>query len=94
MRAGHRDRRGRHGGRGRSYLAGLFQGMDDDGNEAISRAELGNKAPRLVERFAAIDTDRNGELSRAELRAHHAAMRAEHGGDGGRPPGEHPLHAD
>jgi hypothetical protein len=77
----------RRGGRGHgmSYMAGMFKGMDDDGNGAISRAELGTKAPMLADNFVAIDLDRNGELSQEELRAHHRAKRAEHraSGEGG-----------
>lgn len=64
---------GRHAGKARhrrqGYMAGLFQGMDDDGNGAVSRAELGGKAPKLAENFATIDADGNGELSREELKA-------------------------
>ena len=65
--------RGKH--RMQGYMAGLFAGMDDDRNGAISRAELGDKAPRIAENFAAIDTDGNGELSREEFRAHRMAQR-------------------
>ncbi len=72
----------RHHGRkahGRmAYMRGLMKGMDDDGNGAISRAELGIKVPKLVENFAVIDIDDNGELSREEMRAFHKAQRAEH----------------
>ncbi|HST45493.1 MAG TPA: hypothetical protein VLK29_09765 [Luteimonas sp.] len=82
MRQAHHGRRGGRRGHGLSYMAGLFQGMDDDGNDAISRAELGTKAPMLAENFAAIDRDGNGELGKDELRAHHEAMRGEHGEHG------------
>lgn len=72
----------RHGRRGmhrmQSYMAGLFVGMDDDRNGAISRAELGDKAPRIAENFAAIDKDGNGELSKEEFREHRKARWAEH----------------
>ena len=54
---------------GMAYQRGLFKGMDDDGNGAISRAELGDKMPRWSENFASLDADRNGELSGEELRA-------------------------
>lgn len=68
---------GRKAGRRMSYMQGLIKGMDDDGNGAISRAELGDKAPKLAENFAAIDADGNNELSREEMRAFHQARRAE-----------------
>lgn len=61
-----------------AYQRGLFKGMDDDGNGAISRAELGDKMPRWAENFAAIDADQDGEISAGELKAHRQAMRAAH----------------
>lgn len=61
-----------------AYQRGLFKGMDDDGNGAISRAELGDKVPRWAENFAVIDADANGEISADELKAHRQKMRAEH----------------
>src|SRR5688572_16568916 len=78
-------RKGRHGGRGHgSFLHGLVKGMDDDGNGAINRAELGNKMPKWSENFATIDADSDGELSREELRATarqaHEARKAEREG--------------
>ncbi|WP_374473509.1 hypothetical protein [Arenimonas sp.] len=60
----------------RTFHEGLFLGMDDDRNGAISRAELGDKVPKLAENFAAIDKDGNGEMSREEMRAHRQEMRA------------------
>lgn len=67
-------RKGRHGMRAvRAYQRGLFKGMDDDGDGAISRTELGDKVPRWSENFATIDANRDGKLSREEL---HAARRA------------------
>ncbi|HEU0152263.1 MAG TPA: hypothetical protein VFQ84_02830 [Arenimonas sp.] len=62
----------------RAYQRGLFKGMDDDGNGAISRAELGDKAPRLAQEFARIDADGNGEITAEEMKAHRQAMRAAH----------------
>ena len=70
----HQGRRGMH--RMQGYMAGLFVGMDDDRNGAISRSELGDKAPRIAENFAAIDKDGNGELDKEEFREHHRSQRA------------------
>lgn len=68
-------RKGHH--RMRSHMAyqrGLVKGMDDDGDGAISRAELGDKMPKWSENFATIDANADGELSRDEL--HTAARQA------------------
>lgn len=70
----------KHGNRMRghqSYQRGLFVGMDDDADGAISRAELGNKAPKWSENFVVIDTNKDGKLAKEELRAYQrAAMQA------------------
>jgi Ca2+-binding EF-hand superfamily protein len=68
----------RGGGKMRGHMAyqrGLFVGMDDDGDGAISRAELGNKMPRWSENFDAIDANADGKLSQEELRAWQSASR-------------------
>ena len=63
-------RKGHHGGRSHmAYQRGLIKGMDDNGDGAISRAELGNKMPKWSENFATIDADADGNLSRDELHA-------------------------
>lgn len=67
-----------------AYQRGLFKGMDDDGNGAISRAELGGKMPRWAENFAVIDLDNNGEISVEELKAYRQKMRAGHRAQRGR----------
>ena len=67
----------------RAHLAWL----DIDGDRSLSRAELGEDAPRLSRDFVRIDTDRNGRLDVEELRAHLAAegeaRRAARGAAGG-----------
>jgi hypothetical protein len=67
-----------------AYQRGLFVGMDDDGDGAITRAELGEKMPRWSENFASIDANSDGKLSKEELqawqRAAWQARRAERGG--------------
>ena len=68
---------GRKASRRMGYMQGLVKGMDDDGNGAISRAELGDKAPKLAENFATIDSDGNGELSQDEMREFRRARHAE-----------------
>jgi Ca2+-binding EF-hand superfamily protein len=45
--------------------------IDSDGDGAITKAEAERAgATRILENFADIDTDNNGELTRDELRAH------------------------
>ncbi|HEY1136971.1 MAG TPA: calcium-binding protein [Xanthomonadaceae bacterium] len=63
-----RPQRGRRGGKdGRAKL-------DTDGDQRVSRQEAAQR-PQLTEKFAAIDGDRDGYLSREELQAY----RREHG---------------
>lgn len=49
--------------------------LDANGDHALSRAEIGDKMPKLAENFDAIDLDNDGALSRDELRAGREAMR-------------------
>lgn len=79
-RAHHQARSGRHhGGERMAFQRGLIMGMDDDGDGSISRVELGTKAPKLLERFTAIDGNGDGELSPEEMRAHRASQRGVRG---------------
>ena len=74
---GARHGRGGHGRAG--FFSGLIKGMDDDGDGAIDRTELGTKMPAWSTAFAAIDVNADGKLRRDELRAHaRAAARARH----------------
>ncbi len=60
-----RPQRGRHGGRAK---------LDTDGDQRVSRQEAAQR-PRLTEKFAAIDGNKDGYLSRDEMQAY----RREHG---------------
>ena len=63
-----RPQRGRHGGgHGRAKL-------DADGDQRVSRQEAAQR-PHLAEKFAAIDGNKDGYLSREELQSY----RREHG---------------
>lgn len=52
----------------RAYMKGLFQGLDDDRDGALTRGEIGDKAPKLAERFTQIDQNNDGKITRDELR--------------------------
>ena len=49
--------------------------LDSDGDKAFSRAEIGDKMPKLTENFDAIDLDDDGKLSGEEMRAGRQALR-------------------
>ena len=83
-------RRGHRGHGGFAFFAGLVKGMDDDGDGAISRAELGTKMPIWSDAFTTIDANADGRLERDELRAH---ARARHGLHEGRGDGHRRHHA-
>ena len=53
-RAGHRER---------------IRALDKDGDQQLSRAEIGNEMPRLAADFDRLDANRDGKLSREEIRA-------------------------
>ncbi len=60
------------GGHGRDG-AGFIQHLDRNGNGTVEVSEL---PPRMAERMAAADTNRDGVLSQAELTAHMETQRA------------------
>jgi Ca2+-binding EF-hand superfamily protein len=89
-------RRHRGGHRGRiAFHIGLVKGMDDDGDDAISRAELGDKMPLWAEQFARIDVDADGRLQHEELRAFARTLHGDNAGhDGHGLRGEHGWRGD
>ena len=52
-----------------------LKGLDANGDQALTRAEIGDKAPKLAEHFADFDLDRDGRLTRDEIRAGMQALR-------------------
>jgi Ca2+-binding EF-hand superfamily protein len=46
-----------------------FTKADADGNGTLSRAEVEKSMPRLAEKFDQIDTNKDGQLSRDEMKA-------------------------
>ena len=52
-----------------------LRALDANGDQALTRAEIGDKAPKLAEHFADFDLDRDGRLTRDEIRAGRQALR-------------------
>ena len=65
--------------RGRGPGGGMerLKAADQNGDGLISRSEAA-ALPKVSAQFDAIDTNKDGQLSSEELRAHHQAMRAQH----------------
>lgn len=60
-----------------AYQRGLFVGMDDNADGAVTAAELGSKHKRWSEDFDIIDANRDGKLTAEELKAYgRATMKA------------------
>ena len=61
---------GRHmGGRGHGDRRERLRALDADGDSQLSRAEIGDNMPRLAADFDRLDGNRDGRLSREEMRA-------------------------
>ena len=54
-----------------------FKKADADGNGTLSRAEVEKALPHLLGKFDSIDTNKDGQLSRAELSAWKKAHKGE-----------------
>ena len=59
----------------RMAMRDKLRGLDANGDRALSRAEIGDRAPKLAEHFAEFDLDRDGRLTREEIRAGRQAVR-------------------
>jgi Ca2+-binding EF-hand superfamily protein len=68
LRQAREERRGQRGHR-RERKHAKLQALVTDGDHALSRAELGDKAPHLAQRFDTIDANHDGRLTREEMRA-------------------------
>ena len=53
----------------RSQHRERIRALDKDGDQQLSRAEIGNEMPRLAADFDRLDGNRDGKLSREEIRA-------------------------
>jgi Ca2+-binding EF-hand superfamily protein len=72
-----RDTRNARYGEMKEKMEARFKEADANGDGQISLDEAQSKMPRVAERFNTLDTDKNGLLSKDELK---------HGGSGHRPP--------
>ena len=54
-----------------------MQRLDTNNDQALTRAEIGNEMPRLLENFTIIDGNNDGKVTHEEMRIARLAMRAE-----------------
>jgi len=54
-----------------------LQSLDVNKDQALTRAEIGNEMPKLLENFDIIDGNNDGKITREEMRIARMAMRAE-----------------
>jgi Ca2+-binding EF-hand superfamily protein len=54
---------------GREERRERLQALDKDGDQQLSRSEIGDSMPRLSADFDRLDSNRDGKLSREEIRA-------------------------
>lgn len=54
-----------------------LQSLDTNKDQALTRAEIGNEMPKLLENFDVIDGNNDGKITREEMRVARMAMRAE-----------------
>ena len=59
----------RMGGRGHGERGERLRALDTDGDSQLSRGEIGESMPRLAADFDRLDANRDGKLSREEMRA-------------------------
>ena len=58
-------------------VRGKMQGLDANKDQAFTRAELGNEMPKLSENFSLIDGNKDGKITREEIKIARMATRAE-----------------
>lgn len=68
--------RERHKGARHGAMRERLRSLDTDGDQQLSRAEIGDRMPKLAQDFDRIDSNRDGKLSREEMRAARQAGKA------------------
>jgi Ca2+-binding EF-hand superfamily protein len=67
----------RMGGHRREERRERMRALDTDGDQQLSRAEIGDSMPKLAQDFDRIDANRDGKLSREEMRGAREMRRGE-----------------
>lgn len=79
MRQAHEQRRDQRQARraGMQAMRARLKVLDSNNDQALTRAEIGDRMPRLSENFDRIDGNRDGKLTRDEMRAARGQLRNE-----------------
>ena len=79
LRQAHQQRREQRQARSarRQAMRAELRALDSNQDQALTRAEIGDRMPRLSENFARIDADHDGRITRAELRLARQVLRAQ-----------------
>lgn len=62
---------------GMQAMRAQLKALDRNQDQALTRAEIGDRMPRLAENFDRIDGNRDGKLTREEMRAARGQLRNE-----------------
>ena len=72
-----RQERGAKGREKMQAARGKIERLDVNKDQALTRIEIGNEMPKLLENFAVIDGNNDGKITGEEMRIARLAMRAE-----------------